>query len=126
MGRKDGTGSRFRIFLPFIQLQRAVRDERWKLIAYPKIGHLQLFDLHADPNETTNLIDRSEHAEHVARLQKLMKEWQLKVGDKLELPASNKKPEPIDLTGRERTPDQWQPDWIVKKYFGEAKPKKSN
>ena len=114
------------VFLPFMQLQRAVRDDRWKLIAYPKIGHLQLFDLHADPYETTNLIDRSEHAEHVARLQKLMKEWQLKVGDKLELPASNKNPDPVDLTGRERTPDQWQPDWIVKKYFGEEKPKKSN
>ena len=24
------------VFLPFIQIQRAVRDERWKLIAYPE------------------------------------------------------------------------------------------
>ncbi len=106
------------VFLPFMQIQRAVRDERWKLIAYPKIGHLQLFDLHADPHETTNLIDRPEHAEHVARLQKLMQQWQTKVGDTLELPTRNKTPEPSDLTGRPRTPDQWQPDWIVKKYFG--------
>lgn len=106
------------VFLPFIQIQRAVRDERWKLIAYPKIGHLQLFDLHTDPHETANLIDRPEHAGHVARLQQLMRQWQAKVGDTLELPTTNKTPEPIDLTGRPRTPDQWQPDWIVKKYFG--------
>ncbi|MCC2671434.1 MAG: Arylsulfatase, partial [Armatimonadetes bacterium] len=45
------------VFLPFLDLQRAVRDDRWKLIGYPKVGHLQLFDLKNDPNETTNLID---------------------------------------------------------------------
>jgi arylsulfatase A-like enzyme len=39
------------VFLPYIQVQRAVRDERWKLIAYPKLGFLQLFDLQADPHE---------------------------------------------------------------------------
>ena len=106
------------VFLPFIQIQRAVRDERWKLIAYPKIGHLQLFDLRADPFETTNLIDRAECAPQVPRLLALMKQWQAKVGDTLEVPTENKTPERIDLTGLKRVPDQWQPDWIVKKYFG--------
>ena len=123
----EGKQARVRdsVFLPFIQIQRAVRDERWKLIAYPKIGHRQLFDLQTDPNETTNLIDRPEHAEHVARLQQLMQRWQTKVGDTLELPSTNKPLEPLDLTGRPRTPDQWQPDWIVKKYFGETASKDS-
>ena len=117
----EGSKERLRdsVFLPFIDLQRAVRDERWKLIAYPKIGHLQLFDLQTDPHEITNLVDRPENAVHVARLQKLMKEWQTKTGDTLELPTDNQPPAPIDLTGRPRSPDQWQPDWIVKKYFGE-------
>lgn len=122
-GRKERV--RDSVFLPFIQIQRAVRDERWKLIAYPKIGHLQLFDLQSDPHETTDLIDRAEHAEHVRRLQKLMKQWQTKVGDTLDLPTANKPPTPIDLTGRPRIPDQWQPDWIVKKYFGGAASKES-
>lgn len=115
----EGTKDRVRdsVFLPFLQIQRAVRDERWKLIAYPKIGHLQLFDLQTDPYERTNLVGRAEHAGHVQRLQTLMKQWQTKVGDTLELPLANKEPELVDLTGRKRVPDQWQPDWIVKKYF---------
>jgi arylsulfatase A-like enzyme len=114
-GRKDRV--RDSVFLPFIDIQRAVRDERWKLICYPKISHMQLFDLQTDPDEKTNLIDRVEYAEHVQRLLKLMTQWQAKVSDTLKLPAENKPPEPVDLTGRKRVPDQWQPDWIVKKYF---------
>lgn len=105
------------VFLPLMQLQRSVRDERWKLIAYPKIGYLQLFDLQTDPYETKNLVETKEHATELARLQKLMREWQAKLNDKLELPTTSKPPAAIDLTGRERKPDQWQPAWIVEKYF---------
>jgi len=115
----EGTKERVRdsVFLPYIQIQRAVRDERWKLICYPKISYMQLFDLQADPDEKTNLIGRTEYAAHVQRLLALMKQWQAKVGDTLELPTESKAPEFVDLTGRKRIPDQWQPDWIVKKYF---------
>ena len=69
-----------------------MRDERWKLIAYPKIGHLQLFDLQADPDERTNLIDRAEHAGQVRRLQALMKQWQARSGTRSKLPAEDKLP----------------------------------
>ena len=105
------------VFLPFLQIQRAVRDDRWKLICYPKISYMQLFDLQSDPYENTNLIERADCAEHVQRLLRLMKQWQAKEGDGIALPTENKEPEPIDLTGQKRVPDQWQPDWIVKKYF---------
>jgi len=114
-GKKDRV--RDSVFLPFIDIQRAVRDERWKLICYLKISHMQLFDLQTDPDEKTNLIDRPESAEHVQRLLRLMIQWQAKVGDTLQLPTENKPPEAVDLKGRKRVPDQWQPDWIVKKYF---------
>jgi arylsulfatase A-like enzyme len=105
------------IFLPYIQVQRAVRDERWKLIAYPKLGFLQLFDLQADPHETKSVYDVPGNAAHVARLLGLMREWQARVGDKVVLPTTSTPPPRIDLTGKERKPDQWQPEWIVKKYF---------
>ena len=114
-GKKDRV--RDSVFLPFIDVQRSVRDERWKLIAYPRIGHLQLFDLQSDPDERVNLIGRSDGAEHVRRLQKLMNGWQAKVGDTLELPVENQSPPAVHLTGMKRIPDPWQPEWIVKKYF---------
>jgi len=115
----DGKRDRVRdsVFLPYIKFQRAVRDERWKLICYPQIGHMQLFDLQADPDEKVNLIDRAEYAPHVQRLLALMKQWQAKVDDTLALPTESKSAEFVDLTGRERVPDKWQPEWIVKKYF---------
>jgi arylsulfatase A-like enzyme len=111
------TSARDSVFLAFMDTQRAVRDDRWKLIAYPALGHLQLFDLQADPFETTNLIEQPAHAGEVVRLQALMRTWQQRVGDGLEVPTTNRRPPTVDLRGQPRSPDQWQPDWIVKKYF---------
>lgn len=115
----QGSADRVRdsIFLPFLGIQRAVRDERWKLIAYPKLGYLQLFDLKWDPDETANLIDRADLAPEVERLRGLMKGWQARVGDTAQIPTESKAPPKIDLSGQSRVPDQWQPEWIVKKYF---------
>ncbi len=101
-----------------MKTQRAVRDERWKLIAYPELGHLQLFDLRADPHEITNLVDRPEHAARgrapAGADARLAGARRRHGGDSRHEPQ----PPPIDLTGMPRQTDQWQPDWIVKKYFG--------
>ncbi len=105
------------VFLPYIQVQRAVRDERWKLICYPKVNYMQLFDLQDDPYEQKNLIDGPAAAPQVERLLGLMRRWQQQVGDTLALPTDSKTPPRVDLTGQKRVPDQWQPDWIVDKYF---------
>jgi arylsulfatase A-like enzyme len=74
------------LFLVFIDSVRMVRDERWKLLWYPKLGKFQLFDLRADPDELTNLTDKAEHAETLATLKKRMAEEQEHFGDKLERP----------------------------------------
>jgi arylsulfatase A-like enzyme len=105
------------VFLPYLSLMRAVRDERWKLICYPQVNHRQLFDLQEDPDETKNLAGDPRHAGEVQRLLGLMKEWQARVGDEQALSVENPKPLDRDLTGTPRKPDNWQPEWIRKKYF---------
>jgi arylsulfatase A-like enzyme len=119
----DGSKKSIRdtVFLPYIQVQRAVRDERWKLVRYPKLGFSQLFDLRGDPHETRSVYDAPANAAHIARLHAAMKAWQQKVGDTLELNEGSTPPPRIDLTGKERKTDQWQPAWIVEKYFKPAK-----
>jgi choline-sulfatase len=44
------------IFNSYIETQRLVRTDRYKLVHYPKIGRDQLFDLQEDPYETKDLI----------------------------------------------------------------------
>ena len=53
MGQKQ-TG-RASIFTAYTDVQRAVRDDRWKLIVYPKVHKTQLFDLRDDPGEMHDL-----------------------------------------------------------------------
>jgi arylsulfatase A-like enzyme len=110
------------VFLPFQKFMRAVRDERWKLIVYPQINHRQLFDLQKDPYEIHNLAGDPAHQATIERLEGLLKEWQKKVGDNQVLEVARPAPKKIDLTGRPRKPDRWQPEWIRKKYFGGATP----
>jgi arylsulfatase A-like enzyme len=105
------------VFLPYIQVQRAVRDDRWKLICYPKIGFIQLFDFRNVPDEMKGVYDDPANAATVACLLATMKYWQQKTGDTLALNSTSRPPLPIDLTGKARVPDPWQPEWIVKKYF---------
>jgi arylsulfatase A-like enzyme len=116
----EGRGEpRDSLYTVYTKTQRAVRDQRWKLIAYPALGYLQLFDLQADPHEMTDLATTPAHAAEVARLQGLMKTWQGQMGDSVAIPTTSAKPPALDLTGATRTPDQWQPEWIVRKYFRE-------
>ncbi len=43
------------VVLGYRDVQRAIVGERWKLIAYPKIDRVQLFDLQSDPDEMHDL-----------------------------------------------------------------------
>ncbi len=106
------------VFLAYGDIMRAVRDDRWKLIRYPLRNHVQLFDLQEDPGEMVNLAKNPDHAARIVRMTGLMGRWQERVGDDQPLTVDDPQPLEIDLTGHERKPDQWQPDWIVEKYFG--------
>lgn len=52
----DGGEHREAVFGAYGDGQRMVRRGRWKLIDYPQAGETQLFDLAADPHETSNLL----------------------------------------------------------------------
>ncbi len=65
------------------ELQRMVRDGRWKLIVYPKARVIQLFDLAGDPWELDNLADDPAHAGTVARLHRELIAWMTRVKDPL-------------------------------------------
>src|SRR5690606_28395984 len=105
------------LFLAYGQFMRSVRDERYKLIRYPRVNINQLFDVASDPQGMKNLEMAPEQQGRVARMLGLLSEWQSNVRDGLSLTNANPEPAEIDLTGRERSPDPWQPMWIVEKYF---------
>ena len=105
------------VFLPYRDVMRAVRDDRYKLIVYPNVNYRQLFDLADDPDELENLISDPEHTETAVRLEALLEGWQTAMGDTVPLSVPDPAPLHRDLTGTEREPDRWQPDWIVEKYF---------
>ncbi len=73
------------VFGAYKDIQRTVRDDRYKLIEYSVDGThtTQLFDVSADPWEVNNLADDPEHANDVARLRKELAEWQEREDDPL-------------------------------------------
>ena len=103
--------------LAFTKAGRSIRDERYKLIRYPLINHTQLFDLIADPHEMNDLAADPAQAVRIEQMMVMLREWQAKMGDDQPLTADKPEPKEIDLTGHQREPDRWQPEWIVKKYF---------
>jgi arylsulfatase A-like enzyme len=60
--------ARAHVVLAYRDVQRAVRDERWKLIRYPRIDRTQLFDLASDPHEMRDLAQDPAHAERITAL----------------------------------------------------------
>lgn len=116
--RGERAGVRDSLYLAYENVQRSVRDARFKLTRYPHIDFEQLFDLQADPDERHDLREDPGHAEDAARLRGELERWHARVDDPHPLRVDEPKPRAIDLTGRARKPDQWQPAWIVEKYFG--------
>lgn len=61
------------IYGGYLQLQRMVTQDHWKLILYPQANVHRLYDLKTDPNEMQDL---SNHPEHQKRVQELFAEFQ--------------------------------------------------
>jgi arylsulfatase A-like enzyme len=71
------------VFGAYRQVQRMVRNDRWKLIQYPRLGREQLFDLKADPDELHDLARDAEQAPMVEKLRAELARWQKQTGDPL-------------------------------------------
>ena len=84
--------ARRELFLSYLGVQRAIRDERWKLIRYPQVNVTQLFDLKADPDEMHNLADQPAQRERVQAMLARLVEVQPTWGDNAPLTVSNSKP----------------------------------
>ncbi|SVC13323.1 uncharacterized protein METZ01_LOCUS266177, partial [marine metagenome] len=65
----------------FRDVQRMIRDDRWKLVWYPKITKHQLFDLKADPHELHNLAHDPLQHKRLSRMRDQMHTWFHKAGD---------------------------------------------
>jgi arylsulfatase A-like enzyme len=72
------------LFAVYTGTQRMVRDDRWKLLWFPKLGKFQLFDLKTDPDELKDLAEAKEHADKLAAMKKLMAVQQAQFEDKIE------------------------------------------
>jgi len=83
------------ILTAYKKVQRAVRDDRWKLIVYPQINKTQLFDLRKDPGEVRDLAGMPEYAEEVRRMRGLMEKEQANFSDTLALSSAT--PEAMDF-----------------------------
>ncbi len=90
--RNPSIPARNRLVFGYRDLQRAIRDERWKLIRYPHIDRTSLFDLKNDPDERVNLITQPEYAARAVELLTAMESELKSFGDKAELTVSNPRP----------------------------------
>ena len=68
-------------FTAYRDVQRAIRDDRWKLIRYPQIDKTQLFDLSADPHEMNDLAAKAEYDDKVKELTAALERAQKQYGD---------------------------------------------
>jgi len=73
------------IYGGYIDLQRMVTADGYKMIYYPKIDKTLLYNLKTDPLEMNNLADDPANARRLGKLKARLKKLQKEVGDKLDL-----------------------------------------
>ncbi len=97
--RNPGTPARPSLLFAYRDVQRAIRDDRWKLIRYPQVDRTQLFDLRDDPFERENLADQPAHAARVATLSAALAAERTRFGD----------PVPLTVAPSALKPAAWTP-----------------
>ena len=77
------------LFYAYRGVQRAIRDDRFKLILYPRINKKQLFDLTGDPDELHDLSADPAQAGRIEQMTAKLGDWQRQIGDTCPLTSSN-------------------------------------
>ena len=73
------------VYGAYRNFQRMVRTDHYKLIRYPHVNEVQLFDLRNDPWETRDLAEDPRYTETVKSLDAKLHRWMRETGDQLEL-----------------------------------------
>lgn len=84
--------ARSELLFAYKNVQRAVRNDRWKLIRYPQVDRTQLFDLQNDPQETNDLAGDPASSSQLAELNALIEREMARYGDTLPLHVPHPKP----------------------------------
>ena len=74
-----------RLYGAYLNVQRSVTKDNFKLILYPKIKQVLLFNLSNDPHEMHNLADNSKHRPRILKLMQHLLQLQQETGDSLNL-----------------------------------------
>jgi arylsulfatase A-like enzyme len=90
------------LFTAYRDVQRAVRDERYKLIVYPQINRTQLFDLQNDPDELKDLSSDESMKPTLERLRGQLQNLQERYGDTQPLSVAMPKPAEFVPPGKEQ------------------------
>ncbi|MCB0840953.1 MAG: sulfatase-like hydrolase/transferase, partial [Bacteroidetes bacterium] len=84
---KNQKGNYAAIYGAYRNLQRMIRKDGYKLIVYPKINKVLLFDMEDDPWEKQDLAELPEHQDRVRHLFEELVELQKEMEDELDLSA---------------------------------------
>jgi arylsulfatase A-like enzyme len=75
------------LFTAYMDDQRAIRDDRWKLFYRPKEDRAALYDLENDPHELNDLAAKPEHKDRIVKLKVELAKAQHLYGDTPEVTA---------------------------------------
>ena len=111
------TGVRDALYTAYRNTARAVRKGDWKMIFYPQQNFIQLFNLGKDPFEINNLAKLPESQAKIEEMMALMLELHKANDDTASMNPKTILPLEYDYTQLHQHPDEWQPEYTLKKYF---------
>ena len=76
------------VYGAYLELQRCVTHDQWKLIVYPKAGAIRLYNLASDPDEMKDLASDPSQMDRIRQLFQKLLELQTQYADSLDLKAT--------------------------------------